>query len=516
MRRFVHILTIAALAACGSTSDEPQKDNDPMGQGGGHDGCPAAGASQCDGLLVQLCTEGDDGLAWSEAEACPGDQRCREGACADATADQLAQIASAQDYVQALVEQSAWYEALDGDALLSPAKSLILDGGGATDAYFTAMRGIHLDVRQGHQSLYDGVCAAPLMPPQASSRFGVCGRPHGDAIVVTVAAPGNLLGLSPGDRIVSAGGVSGPDMLDEAARRPMCAASSPSDSHRRTAAAATFFASVPAGMELLVAPAGGGAERTLLVPDQHDAALTSCQDPLGRDIAFNAQSYLRPDGVAVVRLPRFFPIDKSFPSNPTQEDIDELIQHMQQAVLDAFEPVKNAPALVWDARSNYGGMTHVGLAIASGMPTAVATDLSSCQQRIPGSSPPEFYPQSYAHYQVTPGGPFAYSGKVAVLIDGLDYSAADYFPLAVSLATDTLLVGSETAGAYGASSLEIALAGPPALGASIDVNKCSDAGGVPLEGRGVAPDLVVEYDPADLAAGEDSVLETAVAALLAR
>ena len=38
--------------------------------------------------------------------------------------------------------------------------------------------------------------------------------------------------------------------------------------------------------------------------------------------------------------------------------------------------------------------------------------------------------------------------------------------------------------------------------------------GTPLEGMEVIPDIVVEYDPADLAGGVDTVLEAAVEALL--
>ncbi len=38
--------------------------------------------------------------------------------------------------------------------------------------------------------------------------------------------------------------------------------------------------------------------------------------------------------------------------------------------------------------------------------------------------------------------------------------------------------------------------------------------GTPLEGMEVIPDVVVEYDPADLAGGVDTVLEAAVGELL--
>ena len=143
-----------------------------------------------------------------------------------------------------------------------------------------------------------------------------------------------------------------------------------------------------------------------------------------------------------------------YPRNPvSQTDVNALIQQMMDAVRTEFDTVKSAPAIVWDARANYGGITPVGLAITDGMPSARATQLSYCTARIGGTDPPEFDTQRYAEYQITPGGVFAYTGKVAVIIDGLDYSAADYFALAIRSATDTKLVGSPTAGAYGGSGI---------------------------------------------------------------
>ena len=45
-----------------------------------------------------------------------------------------------------------------------------------------------------------------------------------------------------------------------------------------------------------------------------------------------------------------------------------------------------------------------------------------------------------------------------------------------------------------------------------DVNRCVDADtGEPLEGKATKPDVEVEYDPADLVAGVDTLLEAAVA-----
>jgi C-terminal processing protease CtpA/Prc len=133
---------------------------------------------------------------------------------------------------------------------------------------------------------------------------------------------------------------------------------------------------------------------------------------------------------------------------------------------------------------------------------------------MPGTNPPTFGAQKYAVYTVAPGGPFAYAGKVALVVDGLAYSAADYFPLAVRRATATPLVGSASAGAYGGAGATPSLGGVPEMLANVDPNNCKDAStNASLEGTAVAPDLAVEYEPTDLAQGVDTILEAAVTLL---
>lgn len=521
MKRIGIFLTVAlvALVACGGSeaTDEPGGDGGDGGQGGQGGGetvdeCPAAGATQCVGASVRTCTQGADGLRWGEPAECPGEQSCQQDSCQDPTAAQLAQADAAASYLQALVDKSAWHGPLDVEAIGQQARLAIVKGDGSDLTFKTALRGIHLAHPQGHQGLYDQSCGTD-MPPQGYSRLGACGRPLGETIVVTWASPTNPLGLKAGDRVVGAGEDEGEAMLQAAARRPVCATSSPTEAHRFTAAAASFFGTAPQGMELTVERLDGTVDE-MVVPA--GGSLVSCQDPLGRDIDFNADAYLRDDGVGVVRLPRFFPLDYQLPPNPTQADYDALIDHMRQAVLAAFDEVAAAPAIIWDARSNYGGITPVGLEIVGGMPSAQAKAISSCRARIEGTDPPQFTSATYAEYAIAPGGPFAYTGKVAVLIDGLDYSAADYFPYAITQAApDTLLVGTPTAGAYGGAGPQLTIDGPPLLTATYDLNRCEDASGLPLEGHSVQPDLLVEYDPADLAAGVDTVMETAATALLA-
>jgi C-terminal processing protease CtpA/Prc len=161
-------------------------------------------------------------------------------------------------------------------------------------------------------------------------------------------------------------------------------------------------------------------------------------------------------------------------------------------------------------------MTQVGLDILSGFPGADATELSYCQQRIPNSAPPDVYPTQYAIYALAPdGGTFPYAGKVAVLIDGIDYSASDYFARGAKLRTQAVLVGAATAGAFGATTGNRTFNGPPRFEVLVDANRCFDAQtNQPLEGDHTVPQLAVDYDPNDLAAGRDTVLEAAVQQLL--
>jgi C-terminal processing protease CtpA/Prc len=237
-----------------------------------------------------------------------------------------------------------------------------------------------------------------------------------------------------------------------------------------------------------------------------------CADPLGRSTHVPAESYVRPDGVGVIRVPGFVDPEQTFPTSGSVEDFEAYREAFQAKIQAAFEAVKDARALVWDIRGNGGGLTLVGLAIASGFPGASDGEISYCRARLPRSDPPDFDLFRYARYALTPGGPFAYEGKVAVLTDGLNYSAADYFPLAVKTKTSALLVGSGTAGGFGATSDSRRFEGPPAFSVSVDINRCSlSADDAPLEGMSVEPHVVVDYDPRDLARGADTILERAVA-----
>ena len=309
--------------------------------------------------------------------------------------------------------------------------------------------------------------------------------------------------------IVEAGGDTGEAIFTSAYERPMCAPVFPAPSGRRAAGAASFFGTLPAGMLLEITPRYGG-QRMLLAPANGDAEPTDCTDIYGRDTQIYAEANLRADGVAVIRLPSFYPFDKTLPANPTQADFDAMAAAYQAEIQRVFETVKSAPGIIWDARGNTGGITPVALAIVSGFPGAQATQLSYCQSRVPGSNPPAFSGPRYAEYAITPGGPFAYTGKVAVVTDGLAYSAGDYFPFAAMKGGHAIVVGSATAGAFGGGDGPIDIAGPPALSANYDPTACFDATtGKPLEASPLSPTVEVDVDPKDVGTPTDTVIERA-------
>jgi C-terminal processing protease CtpA/Prc len=205
------------------------------------------------------------------------------------------------------------------------------------------------------------------------------------------------------------------------------------------------------------------------------------------------------------------------PGDPRADtsDIDAYMAALTDIYAAEFDKVReDAVAVVWDVRGNIGGASPVGFAIAGGMPGAHEVAIARCTTKVPGSSPPEFY-ELGPDYDLTPDPRFAFEGPVAVLIDGLAISAADYFARAVRLGTDALLVGRPSAGAYGGGGAYESLYEPLGLIAAYDPYRCNDVDGRALETHSVEPDVWVEYAPADVAAGRDTVLETAVARLLA-
>jgi C-terminal processing protease CtpA/Prc len=393
---------------------------------------------------------------------------------------------------------------VDVAKLKSDALALLQTGGKtADDGLWLAIRSVEAAYPAGHLQVYPSAiktCGTAALPMQSSSFVGACTQPFADHAVVTSASPGNELGLAPGDEIVAIDGKSGAAMLDAAFAKPMCGTASPSASHRRALSATSLFAAVAVGTTVTIKHPSGATETKTVAKL---GAPLSCHDPLGRHASYVAQGTIRPDGAGVLHIPSFSPA--SFDESNPQKSIDDFID----AIKVEFDKVKDAPELVIDVRGNPGGITLAGLAIAQGMPGAKAMKLAHCQARIAGTSD---YDEDF-DYELVPDTKFAYAGKVAVLADGLSFSASDYFVRAMKLGTSTIVVGRPEAGAYGGSTDEVKITKGPGLVVYPDPWRCTDPSGAALESHSIVPDVEQDLVPADLAKGIDSDVETALATL---
>lgn len=502
-------LVIGALSlpmACRSSTANTERADDVIGE---PDPACTDGETRCDGDAVATCAAG----AFESPVSCEGDAICRDGSCREPTETQRAQADELASMLTFIEDRTAWSGPIDWGSLRQDGQRRIFEGDGSIATYFAALYRAFTAIPQGHQTFGLSNGCYPDFPSTSYSMRGACGQPHSRGVVVTYATAHNALGLKAGDLVTRVGEAGGSDVLARLAERPRCGASMPSTASRNAFTAATFSDLLAAGEEITV-ESPDGAARTIVVP----ASVAStegavCSDPFSRPPVV-VESKLRSDGIAVIRLPSFVDPEQTFPTDESEASIRAYIETFEAKVQAAFDEVKTAPAIIWDLRGNGGGITLVGLDIASGFPGADAAPLSYCRARIPKTEPAEFSEARYAPYALTPGGRFAYTGKVAVLIDGQNYSAADYFPLAAKSRTKAILVGAPTSGAYGATSMSKSFQGPPAFDVGVDINLCLNAADdTPLEGQSTWPHVSVEYEPKDLAAGRDTVLERAAEAL---
>lgn len=166
----------------------------------------------------------------------------------------------------------------------------------------------------------------------------------------------------------------------------------------------------------------------------------------------------------------------------------------------ALERFQDGPGLIIDVRGNGGGNDQVAEAVI-GRLIAQSTTWSKIRLRFgPFWSP-------WLKRTVDPRGPWTYTGKVAVLIDGRVYSSNDFFVGELVRSGRAVAVGSPTGGGSG-NPARIALPG----GAQVAISRWQEsyADGTLIEGNPTEPTARVVPSVADLAAGRDPVLERAI------
>lgn len=474
----------------------------------------------------RLCVALDDGLFIQEQD-CAAENRCLHGTCA--TPEQREGAEQIRTYIQQVRDTSGHPFVEDYAGLEEEALRVLLSETDVEKGIVRAAVRFALSYRQGHQSLTfsrgdESLCGDADSYAYTAQTFyaGVCGSALDDGVLVMSAPSDNALGLSAGDVVVSTSvWPAGEGFLSDIASVASCLTRvGASLASERGEAAASFFGRIDEGMTLEVRnPAG--EMRTVMVPAREtdiEAGQDYCLNPFGGYDFVEADFTLRPDGVSVIRVATLRP-EGPWPNLATY--LRE-VQNFLDRVAAALAMVPADGAIIWDIRGNSGGAAEVALGIVAGMPGATTTEFSRAFPRIEETEPPEWETEqeSQQSFTMTVTDELVTNHRdhaVAVLINSQTLSAGDVFAYAAKNYTDALVVGPEgTSGIFG-------FGGRPFVtveGATIDLNHRIDPfrvvtpSGEPLERASVEPDMLVPYSPEDLAAGRDTVLEAAAAALL--
>ena len=466
--------------------------------------CHIADETKCDGDQVRVCTFTEAGCgAWANGELCSDKGNvCRSAnsvsACASPSAQQTQWLSNIKDTIALLERELAIAPQLktDTDALYKKVERQLLKSPDALRSFSTAIRTVSLAYPDGHLFLGpENSCGTSANPYGSTSVVGACAQPYGAHAIVTHVTSTNPLGLTPGDQIVGINGKRNADMMRVALEQPLCASSSASLSNARYIAATSLFAFVQMGTKVEIQHLNGSVETKTIL---ELSPIISCQDTYGRIGNFAARGGLRPDGVGVIRLVSLYKQAATF------EEADALLHDEIDA---AFAIVKNAPTLIWDLRANAGGSSLVGLEIVAGMNSVTAgTSVAAYDYRTPGTST---YESPYV-YKIPSSVRYRYTGKVAVLIDGLTTSAGDYTALAAKR-FGIPLVGAPTSASYGGGVSNVLVGRDPSVIAGVNQYRGLTVLGEAMEGKSVFPDVALDLSPTDLAAGRDTVMEAAIA-----
>lgn len=163
-------------------------------------------------------------------------------------------------------------------------------------------------------------------------------------------------------------------------------------------------------------------------------------------------------------------------------------------------------ALIVDVRSNTGGSRDNGLEIAGRF--ADRDRIYGLSQFRNGPGHDDFTLR--APRWITPVGARRFERLVAVLTNRRSYSATEGFVLAMRVLPTVVVIGDSTGGASGAP-LARELPNGWTYRLSVSVEYAPDS--TIYESVGLAPDVWVRGSAAELAAGRDAVLDTALAVI---
>ena len=298
-----------------------------------------------------------------------------------------------------------------------------------------------------------------------------------------------LATLNPGDVIVKVDGKPVAEWL--APIRPYVGVSNVAQEERY---AWNYRAAMPRQFTLGTDDGRGVAVNLAAVPDV----------PLrGRVVPDDVTVTKRPDGVLVIRIPSF--------DDPRFEN----------AAVAAVKAAGDARAILFDVRGNGGGSTPSRLLAAimtrpyrgTLYVTPLTVAESDAHQVFDGGVPALPNQMIRIGSDRTEPQPGAWAGKAAVLMDGGCGSACEDFVLRFQDGKRGPILGETSVGSTG----QPYFMAFPEFGMSFRVSTKREyfPDGAPFEGVGVRPDQVIAPTRAEVRAGVDTQLETAVRLILA-
>lgn len=167
---------------------------------------------------------------------------------------------------------------------------------------------------------------------------------------------------------------------------------------------------------------------------------------------------------------------------------------MMEKLCSAIRSMKNAPGLILDLRGNQGGLLGM-IGGLSGLLETRPTSIGTMETRG-GPTPLYAFPQTDS-----------YSGPLVILLDGSTQSAGEMFASGLKEAGRADLIGEQSAG----KTLPSAVMKLP-TGALFQYGfaNYTTRSGERLEGRGVAPDLLVKLSRKALLRGSDPQLSAGI------
>jgi C-terminal processing protease CtpA/Prc len=184
----------------------------------------------------------------------------------------------------------------------------------------------------------------------------------------------------------------------------------------------------------------------------------------------------------------------------------DLTRLMPAQIDEAFDAVRNTPAIVFDMRGYPNGVFYLlGAHLTDKKVVAARFETPTPQSPDPEQVSRVKFPQ-YAERDV-PSPSWKYKGKVVVLIDERAISQAEYTCLFLEVMTHAKFVGTPTNGANGdVTSVVI----PGDIRLTFTGHDVRHADGRQLQRIGIQPDVRAEPTIQGIRNGRDEVLETAV------